>query len=1114
MERLFGIPLPAIAVTLTGLTATLAVLVLLLAARHPILVKLGLRQIPRRRARSLLIVIGLALSTTIIAASLLTGDTLGLTVRSLVSGSLGAVDEVVVYYRRGTRPEIDWRALADGRVPTLAGDDFPQAEADRIAGILSDTPGVAGSMGVLTRQHTVADPDRQTISGALTILAVPAEPPAGLGRLTTNSGRPATLGELAEGEVYLNEAAATILDARAADLLTIYPARGEISARVREVVKNGGLGGTRPTIVALLPWWQTVEGSSGSINHVVIVNEGGAESALWSESITRRLRLSLVDDDAAQRLFAILAVPSARDALRASLTQQSPFVRPRLERFVAELERPAASEEFKQLVGDPQVVAGLRPALFGLEAGVRRQVQTALGNVNRLTVVELKQLSLDVASRFASGLTSVFLVLGVLSIATGLILICLIFALLAAERRGELALARALGTQRGQLVQIFLFEGALYDVLASLLGVLIGIGVSVGAAELLSRYVQDYGIHVEQAVEPRSLLIAFCLGLLLTLATVTLAAWRIARLNVVAALRDLPEEPRRAEAKAGSDRLVRRLIRLPRGPILVGAGMGLALGAGASPAWRVAATIGWSAAIVGVGLTLRWALTRRQSVGALADRIGLTVAGLGLLIYWVQPTLPGRATELERLTASLELLAVGSVLSVIGAALALTHNLEALPALVTGGFRRLGGGGRAAATLRLATAYAARHRWRTGLTILMFALVLCTLSMASVLVAGTRHAYADLDAQSGGFEVRAYVDPGRLPDLRSALSSAPAIGREAFTAMGGQVDVAVEAIQLSAPVSRWERTSAQVVDVGWLGSVTAPLTHRASGYASDAAVWAAVRNTPGLAVLHGSAVASSDAARPSANPLGLVSLRLEGLVREDRGLSPTTLWLRDPKGGPPLRVTVIGVLDGRLSLGEGVYTTPATLEGGGWTVPTPRAYYFKVAPGLTARQAVLGLNKSFGDQGLVATVLAEELRAVQGVRLVLNQILQGFLGLGLLSGIVALGVIATRAVVERRHQIGVLRAIGFGRGLIQAAFLLESTVVAGLGIGLGTGLGILLARNVIRLIAAERPEIQFGVPWGQIALIALLTYLASMLATFLPAWQASKVSPAEALRYE
>lgn len=46
------------------------------AARNPVLVKIGIRNIPRRPAQSILIVIGLTLSTIIIVSALATGDTL------------------------------------------------------------------------------------------------------------------------------------------------------------------------------------------------------------------------------------------------------------------------------------------------------------------------------------------------------------------------------------------------------------------------------------------------------------------------------------------------------------------------------------------------------------------------------------------------------------------------------------------------------------------------------------------------------------------------------------------------------------------------------------------------------------------------------------------------------------------------------------------------------------------------------------------------------------------------------------------------------------------------------------------------------------------------------
>ena len=71
------------------------------------------------------------------------------------------------------------------------------------------------------------------------------------------------------------------------------------------------------------------------------------------------------------------------------------------------------------------------------------------------------------------------------------------------------------------------------------------------------------------------------------------------------------------------------------------------------------------------------------------------------------------------------------------------------------------------------------------------------------------------------------------------------------------------------------------------------------------------------------------------------------------------------------------------------------------------------------------------------------------------------MGLGLIVGVAALGVVSARSVVERRQQIGVLRAIGFRRGMVQACFLLESSFVALTAIVVGTALGLAVAYNVI-----------------------------------------------------
>jgi putative ABC transport system permease protein len=126
------------------------------------------------------------------------------------------------------------------------------------------------------------------------------------------------------------------------------------------------------------------------------------------------------------------------------------------------------------------------------------------------------------------------------------------------------------------------------------------------------------------------------------------------------------------------------------------------------------------------------------------------------------------------------------------------------------------------------------------------------------------------------------------------------------------------------------------------------------------------------------------------------------------------------------------------------------------------------------------------------------------------------MALGLIVGVAALGVISARSVVERRQQIGVLRSIGFGRRMVQGAFLLESSFVALTAIVVGSTLGLLLAANIIR-DQRKQPSwegMAMIVPWGNLAIIFTAVFAVALLATLAPAVRASRVRPAEALRYQ
>ena len=223
----------------------------------------------------------------------------------------------------------------------------------------------------------------------------------------------------------------------------------------------------------------------------------------------------------------------------------------------------------QQLFDKPGLIKGIAISNRGSgESGVGlsdevvrtlKPVVTPLG----LETTTSKSDAIDLADQAGNAFMSMFTTFGTFSIAAGILLIFLIFVMLAAERRGELGIARAVGTRRGHLVQMFTFEGAAYDLLAAALGAVLGAVIAyamvLGIASAFGAADEDAGFQVQYAVTLRSLFVAFAIGGLLTLLVVAFSAWRVSVMTISTAIRNLPEPRlphRRRQARPG-DRLDR-----------------------------------------------------------------------------------------------------------------------------------------------------------------------------------------------------------------------------------------------------------------------------------------------------------------------------------------------------------------------------------------------------------------------------------------------------------------------------------------------------------------------------------------------------------------------------
>jgi lipoprotein-releasing system permease protein len=142
-----------------------------------------------------------------------------------------------------------------------------------------------------------------------------------------------------------------------------------------------------------------------------------------------------------------------------------------------------------------------------------------------------------------------------------------------------------------------------------------------------------------------------------------------------------------------------------------------------------------------------------------------------------------------------------------------------------------------------------------------------------------------------------------------------------------------------------------------------------------------------------------------------------------------------------------------------------------------------------------------------------------------------FLILSLLVGIAAFNIVSTLVMVvqEKQADIAILRTLGATPRSVMLIFMVQGSVIGFVGTAAGVALGVLLALNVQTLMPILQavtghqfldPSIYYisdlpsQLKSSDVLRISLLSLALGLLSTLYPAWRASRVQPAEALRYE
>ena len=985
--------------------------------------------------------------------------------------------------------------------------------------------------------------------------------------------------ELRQGDVYLNRLGAEQLNAKPGDVLDIFIGPIPVPFRVRAVVEQAGpLGALWPVVMLRLDEAQELLFMPGRVNNVLVSNAGDAYTGMDNTAdAARQLRALALNEDALTELVALLREPDVLAAIEAGVDDSAPIsegeamanflasftagrgwvgLAERTPLLVAELAGTGISQELRVLLAQPDMQSWLRG--LPLPSETEDQLDEILGRISDMEVLDVlsKNTVVAVAEIGGTVFTTVFTVFSILSIFAGMLLIFLIFVMLAAERRSEMGMARAIGMRRGHLVQMFVSEGMIYDLVAAALGIVLGLAISYAmigflggifntAAQELSSELTSSLFTFRFNVVPTSVVIAYTMGVLLTFAVVTLSSWRVSRLNIVSAIRDIPEPD---GGERGTGKLIRRLIT---GPLTMAGGAWIYFSAAGGQSGALL-LIALSLVLVGGLLSLGWALSATSMRTERRRRLVYSVMGLGLVLIWGLPwetLLPDTGFGLLQQDAQWTLLSLvikGPAL-ILGGILVIMFSADSLLQAVN---RVLGGIGALAPVLKTAIAYPLSSRFRTGMAMVMFAMIITTVVLMSVVIQATESVITPDEKSSAGFEIStsfgllSFFD--RVTDLEGELALMEDFPQEAVATVGATVNPTLDTRQAGpGPTGLWHSLELTGMDEGFMAQARDIYTfqQRSEEFEDDAAVWQALMERDDVAIVSPFLVANRDSSYDSnggGGDSGFASIfgglaeeassqdetqatqdgfnfRLTGFTRAD-DLPEVWLELRDEVDGQVRihRVQVIGVLSDitTVSLRSLHVNSQAIAAVTGKDVQ-PDTFFVKVTEGANVREVAREVERAFLSSALEVTVIADSFAQGQALARGILQLFQGFLALGLLVGIAALGLISARTVVERRQQVGMLRAIGYQPGMVALSFVLEASFIALVGIGLGTGTGIILGQAMIgQLFSVITAGRTLALPWTQIGIIVLGTYLFSLLATILPAVQASRIYPADALRYE
>ncbi|MEO1064876.1 MAG: FtsX-like permease family protein [Actinomycetota bacterium] len=928
---------------------------------HPITRRLAFRYPRRRVTETLLVVVGSLLGTSIITGSLIVGDTIDRSIRSIAYEQLGPIDELIAV------SGLEEGSALVARLDSLDVVSAVDADGEPIFdGILTMTGTPVAVSGVRSQ------PRAQLLEVDFAAGAAFGDDP-GITGLDGTTPRP--------GEAVVTTDLATRTDVAVGDVITVYAYGQPAQLDVVGVLERDGVAGFWPI-------------------------------------------------DSRQQAYNLFVTPGT-------------------------LEAGLRGVELPPEVEPPQTYVALSN-VGGVEDGALRtdDALAVLADLDpALPVQPVKRDALDAAEEGAAALTQLYVTMGMFAVAAGILLLVNLFVMLSDERRSQLGMLRALGMRRASLVTAFATEGWLYAVVSSALGAVVGIQlgrvIAWRADDILTTDDDIFSLDLTFAYDLETVALGFAIGLAISVVTIVLTSIRISRLNVIAAIRDLP-------VVTGRSRRDRR--RVVAGTISTALGV----------LWTAAAFAGGEQYGIAMGPMLVVVALGALAAGRVGARTAVTSSSL-VVLAWGTAFLP--------LLAALDVegdiqtfLVQGLTMCAAGVALLMVHH-KALGAWLS---ERSGG----SLPVRVGLAYPVARGFRTAMSLGMFAIVVLTIVYLSFisLMFGNQASRITADI-SGGYGLVVTSNPSSPVTVHelAGFDGVEAVAPLAYS---------YATFELGDRDGTWPLTGfgpelvegpPHLVDLG--------------GYETEAAAWAAVAHDPDLVIV-------DEFFLSSGGPV------------EDVPFPGDQLTIRDPASASERTVTVAAIATPDFIAAGAYYGIDGYRDLFG--ARTVASRYYVAADDLVAAADAIGVaHVANGAEAQPVRVTVDTLLAQNEGFFTL---MQQFVGVGLLVGIAGLGVVMVRSVRERRREVGVLRAIGLEPQRVTGSFLFEATFIATEGVLIGVLVAFVGTYGLVLNNSGFMEGFSWAVPWTDVLIVSALTLTAAALTAAVPSRQAGRIRPAQALR--